>query len=400
MKKIPTIVGLVMVLILVIGMAVVTALVKNATNLPSRASSQDVLVLPAGVANISDTAVSVYWIAAAAQEGTVTYDGKIATDNLTAASHLVRITNLKPATKYSFKVAAATVIEATTEATPPPVVAEPVFGKVTNSDDSPAAGAIVILDKAVARTKDDGSFVLPVSPPVGQEETIMVYSVSGSQSKVTCQGGADHPVPTVKIGENLNCSKKSAAGFSVTSPSSGLEVLLKDNETVSSPLPTIAGRAGPNQMVRLEINSPMVYTGTVKADPAGNWSWTPPASLTPGKHTATITVVNADGTTQTVTRTFYVSADTSILPVTAGTPSATATHFTCVNDACVKVNGPGPDSCVSDADCAPPPTPLPAPLPPVESGPPPTPQSGALETTLVVLGAGAALLIVGLGLIL
>ncbi|MCL4397856.1 Ig-like domain-containing protein [Patescibacteria group bacterium] len=445
MRKIPTAVGLIMVVALVGVMAVTTSLVKNVTSLFSKASSDQILLVPADIANVSDTSFTVFWVAQSKTVGVVSYGlsegatNETATDNGQSASHFIRVTGLTAATTYYVKVSDAPSgqpLQVTTKMVPDNQVTDPIFGKVTDTTGVPLSDAIVVwqtdkpTEKVAALTNASGSYVLPVVTTAGQAETVKIYAADGTAATISCTNGQDKPLPTVKIGDSTSCGQNGqvqaptatssgATGFQVSlntgsaSPSGGtLEVTLKNNETVSTPLPTIKGTAGPNQMVSITVHSSTVYSGTVKADPSGNWSWTPPAALSPGQHTATITVVNPDGTTQTITRTFYVSADTSILPVTSGTPSATTSHFACVNNACVKVNGLGQDTCSADADCAPAPTPTPQPIeeppatptatpenqPPAQ--PPQTPTTGALETTLLILGGGIGAIVIGLGLIL
>lgn len=223
---------------------------------------------------------------------------------------------------------------------------------------------------------------------------------------ISCVTGKDRPLPTVKIGDSVNCEQKSAtaspsAGFKAPGQGPALggggsaQINLSNGETVSTPMPTISGKAGPGQVVNITIHSEMPYSGTVMADPAGNWTWAPPANLSPGSHTVTITIVNADGSTQTVTRQFTVATGSPILPVTSGTPSATLTHKACVNNSCSVVTGVGSDSCSVDADCAPAaaetPVATPTPIPPGQT----TPSTGAVENTFLLLGLGVVFLLLG-----
>lgn len=415
MKRIPTIIGLVLVVALVAGLALTTTLMKQNASFFSKASVTQALILPVATANVTDTSFTLYWISATAGPGTVVYgktaavsDGT-AVDNTNSAVHFLQVTSLQAGTKYYYRLGSAdssSVGEVTTLASPSAVVADPIFGKAVPEALVVWQGLGTDSGKLVALTKSDGSYVLPVvGVTPGQKETVSVYTAEGNAT-ITCLSGQDKPLPTVAIGDNVDCITATSSGtvpfgFSVppslTSSVGGqLEVNLQEKEIVSSPLPTISGKAGPNQVVKIEIHSAEIYTGTVKADGAGNWSWTPPANLTPGSHTATITITNPDGTTQTVTRTFLVAASSSILPITSGTPSAVTTYQACVNQACTKIEGAGTNTCLTDADCAPMPVATPAPVtPPVV-----TPSTGALENTLFLIAGGLILITVGFGLIL
>lgn len=423
MKKIPTLAGLTLVLVLVAITAVTTNLVKNVTNIFSRADTSLEFVVPVKIANITDTGLTVYWVTGSKTVGSVLYgvttalgDG-VALDeraNEKYITHFVRVTNLKPSTSYYFRSTdspdSQSPLKVETLSSDSVKSAEPIFGKVLESDGTSAQGAIIVMDKFAALAKSDGSYVLPVTDlPPGQAETITVYSVSGVAT-INCKSGQDRPLPTVSIGNNVDCSKNTGAtGFKVpesqtpvSSAGGELEVTLRDGETVSTPLPTISGKAGPSQMVKIVVNSQTPYSGVVKADNAGNWSWTPPTNLASGEHTATITITNPDGTTQIVTRKFVVAANSPILPITSGTPSADLTHNICINQSCVKVSGEGTGTCLLDTDCvlAPPPVATPSPTPPPAPPPVAPPSTGALENTMILLVAGFVLISLGAGLLI
>ncbi len=432
-RRIPTLVGLLLTLVLLGGLAVSTSLVDRVTKLFSRAEESQAPSSPAQVGNITESGFTVYWITDQENTGTVFWgktsklgDGVAIDDrNMTTpdekdSTHFVKVTGVLPQQKYYFQVGSGSnsfgdptkngaPYEITTgvKLTTPPA-GEPVYGKVLDSSGSPAAGVIAVWEtegatRIGALSKSDGTYVLPVANArttdlsgfstlnSGGAETISLNGGPAGKSTITCKAGLDQPLPTVKLGQDSDCSKGSApaptapSGFKATTatPAATLTTNVSEGETVSTPLPTISGTAGPNQTVKIEIHSTDVFSATVKADPAGNWSWTPPSNLSVGQHTVTITVVAADGTTQTITRTFYVSSTESILPVTSGTPSANLTHRECVSNSCTVVSGAGSDSCQQNSDCAPAPMATPPATPP--------PVTGRTEDTLVLLTIGAIL---------
>lgn len=340
-KKIPTLIGLFLVIVLLGGLAVTTQLTQKLTNFFPQASSENTLILSPAAANVSDKNFTVYWITANSGDGAVFYgtttsvsDGVVKDEP--GQTHFVQISNLKPGTKYYFRVVNQPTQEITT-LTGLPVIS-PVYGKIADG-----AGVLAVSGNFAALSKDDGSFLIPV---VGPAEKVTLYR--------------PNQPPTIY--------NPSSSAPIFTTPSGGLEVNLQDNSTVSTPLPTISGKAGPNQVVKIVIHSDQAYNGQVMADPAGNWTWTPPAGLSPGQHTATITINNADGTTQTVTRTFTVPAGGSILPITSGTPSAQP---------------------VVQPSLSPPP-------PLVIETPPPA--TGVVENTLIMLTAGLGFVTLGTGI--
>lgn len=398
------------------------------------------------VANVSDTSFSVVWTTEQVQDGAVSYSegpearGKVAVDeralvnpNGKYSAHLVRVSGLKAVTKYYFKiqVGGTSFGDSGNSGSPYSVttgpklgnatIVDPIYGQATGGE-----GAIVIWQspgaaELAAIVKGDGNYVLPLanarkadlsdyfSLKGNTSENVLLLSGT-QQATISCVYGKDRPLPTVKLGETIDCQKgrtTAAKVNKVVATSSGqvgfkptkggltgngrATIDISSGETVSSSLPTIAGKARPGQVVKIQIHSDVPYSGVVVADPAGNWSWTPPANLSAGQHTVTITVVNADGATQTVTRTFFVSPGSPILPVTSGTPSATLTHMACLNNACTTVDGAGSDACSADSDCGATSTPSATPAP----EPTPPPSTGATEITLAMLVLG--LILVGFG---
>ena len=412
-KKIPTIFGILGVLVSVLIVAVTSQKLGEVTKTFSQADSPPT---PSFVeaANITDNSATIFWITDKETTGSVFY-GKTSklgdgaeSDSSKNITHMVPITNLKPSTKYYFKIGdGADLHEFTTgPSLQSSQTVEPIFGKVLDSSGAPVSGVIVTwqvsgAEKIATLTKGDGSYVLPIGNarasglasffPItdGLSETITFqFELDNSTTTISCKTGQDRPLPTIRLGETIDCTKRTSSpnpstGFKAPT-ADAVSINFEDGQTFQTGLPTISGKAGPNQIVQIVVNSETPYSGTVQADPSGNWSWTPPANLTPGQHTVTITVVGLDGKSTTVTRTFTVSSGSPILPITSGTPSAQLTHFACVGSTCSTVAGVGPNTCSADADC------VVAPVPPPPSPPPPPkpPATGSLENTLILLTFG------------
>ncbi|MBI4099567.1 fibronectin type III domain-containing protein [Candidatus Microgenomates bacterium] len=431
MRRIPTILGIFLTLVLVAGLAFATSQVQKVTKIFSQAD-QSLAPTKIATGNISDLGFTVAWITSKEATGAVYYgktpalgegaamdDRDLGGEARKYVTHFVRVTGLLPNTKYYYKVSSGTATFGDSTASDNPFSVttgaklatatgvDPIFGKVIDDTGGPEAFAVAIWEapgatKIIALSKSDGGYVLPIGGARSTDlnslfdttsvssETVTIIGGDGNPAEITCKVGMDRPLPTVKMGGMVNCSNPSptpSSSFKTATMEGQLTVNVVEGETVSSSLPTISGQAGPGQVVKIEIHSDAVSSGTVKADPAGNWTWTPPANLSPGQHTVTLTVENADGTTQTITRTFYVAAGETILPVTSGTPSATLTHRACANYSCRNVDGAGPDLCTSDTECgtAPPVTP-----------PAPPPVTGQTENTLALLTIGAVLGTLGL----
>jgi hypothetical protein len=78
----------------------------------------------------------------------------------------------------------------------------------------------------------------------------------------------------------------------------------------------------PGSIISIKIESDNPITTTATVDQNGNWTWTPPAGLSPGNHQATITAADANGKTRTFIRDFTVLASGTQV-TEAATPSAT-----------------------------------------------------------------------------
>src|SRR3989338_5916681 len=374
--------------------------------------------------------------------GGIALDDRALTDpDAKYLTHFVRVGNLQPDTKYYFKVGSVRPSFGNTDDGGSPfavstgkslassVALDPVFGQARSAQKAPASGAIALweapgISPLATLVKTDGNYVLPIATARSQDlsqpidpnstpsETITIIATAADKATITCTlGKGDRPLPDVSLGQTLDCSGEpgrqlaevattsgqtqttTQARFKVSpSPTSNLssgdlKVNIVSGQSLSTNLPTISGKAGPKQVIKIIIHSETTYSGTVIAGPDGSWSWTPPTGLAPGEHTVTITVVNADGTTQTVSRTFFVSSDSPILPITSGPPSAQVSHFACVASACQLVSGSGPDTCTTDLDC---PTATPsAPTPP---------ETGSLDNIVPLLVSGLTLLMFTLAL--
>ncbi len=388
-KKIPSVLGVFIVILMVAALFVTTNGVDKVRDIFTNASGQPE---PKNVtiANISNNSFTVFWTTDTPSGGAVFYgtsenlgDG-IAVDqrDLGGAgekyqTHFVIVNGLSESTKYYFKIGESDPAFGPYDATTGPKLddateAVQLSGKVTSSSGFPVSGSVASwqapgASKIASLVKSDGTYVLPISnarvtnlssafaPESGSPEKIIITG-SESEATINCTYGEATNLPTVQMGKTISCSDTASSTQATsqetstetqetkTTTSTGFKNLVKSNtqatssgstetvdvniesgESVSTSLPTFSGKAGPKQKVKIVVHSEDVYSGTVIAKPDGSWSWTPPANLTPGEHTVTITVVNADGTTQTVNRTFTVNSGESILPITAGTPSATIT---------------------------------------------------------------------------
>lgn len=97
-------------------------------------------------------------------------------------------------------------------------------------------------------------------------------------------------------------SSSSSSTLTITSPV-GLEV--------STTQPTISGKAPPGSTITITIYSEP-QTAVITADQNGNWSYTPTVPLEDGEHDVVVSLTNTEGETQTASGTFIVASGAEV----------------------------------------------------------------------------------------
>jgi len=414
--KIPTIIGF---LILTVGLIIGLFMVQNGQVFFLRASPE---YTPAQVklTNVADTSFSVSWVTERDATGFVKFGesssslGQTITDDRDQATgqtnnflaHHVTIKNLKPATKYYFKLGSQSRTydnsgkpyeiltgSSLTETKPQSDVAS---GIVLTSDGAKASGAIVYLSMAnmtpqSALVGADGTWLIPLSTALksdlssfasydkqAQIEEIFVQGAKGVSATAVVTTQNDNPTPQITLGKTYDFRKalpqngqqptplptgdqtnneettppESKFTFSElgspTLASEAAELSITNptqGENLNTEKPEFQGTGPKGKTIQILVESPL-YNGTAVVDETGDWKWTPPANLEPGEHKITITYLG-----KSLTKTFTVlAAEGNNLPAFTATPSATITPTR-----------------------SPSPTPTPTPRPTVTPTPTPTP---------------------------
>ena len=294
-------------------------------------------------------------------------------------AHYVTLKNLKPKTTYFFKLGSGGKIfdnsgkpyeiatAGTISGTFPP--SDLVSGTILGSDNTPADGAIVYLKMAnvtpqSALVRSSGSFIIPLSAALSENLSgFASYDKEAQIEEIFVQGGLrgtataiattknDNPLPEITLGKSydfrqvlppeeekgifpspspqpepeVQATPSSKFSFGELAPpteaTGSVELTItspEKNEKISTQKPEILGTGPVNQTIQIVIESP-TYTGTVKTDSQGNWSFTPSTNLTPGIHTVKVSFGG-----KTISQTFTVlAAGESELPAFTATPSAT-----------------------------------------------------------------------------
>ena len=100
----------------------------------------------------------------------------------------------------------------------------------------------------------------------------------------------------------------------------------KKEQVFNDQKPQFQGTSLPNETVEIIIHSDENIQTQVIADGNGNWTYSPPANLSPGVHTITIKTRDSSGILTTIMQSFTVFAADSQVSESA-TPSATPTQM-------------------------------------------------------------------------
>lgn len=242
-KRLPTILGLLLVLGAIAGGVV---MIKSGSNFFLKASPA-LTPNQIKVTNITDTSFTVSWLTEEATSGFVKYGTEASlgftatddrdqlsgkTDNFT--THHITLKNLKASTAYLFKIGSGNktfdsngqpyqVTTAKTAKTPP--ANDVAYGTVVNQNNQPVEGAIVYLSLANASpastlTKASGSWVIPLNLIRAADLADWAsYDKEASIEEIFIQAGApgtatvvattknDSPMPKITLGQNFDFRK-------------------------------------------------------------------------------------------------------------------------------------------------------------------------------------------------
>lgn len=436
-KKIPTILGIILVF-LILGLTVLAVSFRTQLFSKANPSFQPKKVL---ISNVKSNQFTVSFITDAPTSGFINYGQSSSLGNLvfdkrdkesgkqgSYTTHYFNLTGLENGKKYYFKIGAGTFLyggqfslsqncqdfitatsdgdflEITLHQGDETITARaiPISGTVNSTKGKPAWGAIVCLEIPETYPLTDvsgttGSFFIPLSNVLKKDnsilaelpkETELALFITGANKELgsgKALSDNDHPLPPIVLGKNFDFIKsftyQNPTPIQIISPTASPSSLELDSPSgvVNDTLPTFRGKGEPGQILDIQVQSEGDIKATVKVDQNGFWTWTPPATLSPGEHTVTITTKDAAGNLQKIVRSFQVLAANPIMPVSAGTPSAT-----------IKPSLP-----TTTPTFAPIPTEIPTPA--VETTPYPTPESGIDFPYYIFLCLGIGSILGGIG---
>lgn len=364
-KRIPTVFGLGIVILLIV---LTTIIVRVQTNIKSRA---EVSEKPQNVkiTNLSDNSFTITYQTDTATTGSINYGGSKELGNSQLEGslktvHSITVEKLSPVTKHYLVIISGqnTFLNNNVpfEISTGPIISSPsasevaIKGKVILPDgNAPNEGLVYLetdnsqlLSTTVAK---DGEFNFSLKNlrtydlssylEVSSDSVLKLSAISNLlKSTVLFSVGQTSLVPTITLENDYDFTKdfeKIASesgellGFPPkTQDSQNLKPQIltpKKEQTFTDQRPQFRGTSLPNEAVEIIIHSDENIQTKITADSNGNWTYRPPANLSPGTHTITIKTRDSEGILTTLMQSFTVFAQGTQVSESA-TPSATPTQ--------------------------------------------------------------------------
>ncbi|MFH1244636.1 MAG: fibronectin type III domain-containing protein [bacterium] len=386
MKRIPTLLGL----LLVVAMVIFGFYYYNNSN-PKIAST--ITPQKVKITNVADSKFSVSWITSVETAGVVEYgqEGekltKLASDERDQGqstglyqTHHITIEELQPSTKYFFQIKSGEKMtnfdnlgSPYTVTTGPVIGFTPVsrnfYGTIELPSKQSPKGTIVYValpGAAVASTlvNASGNYAVTLSTMrtsdlrgyVQFDPSATIASVTlesgGQQSMATVSLSNVAPVPTITLGENVDFRNSPGVTqtpvvaelvpkaeiptiFNVEPLTGGNEInavgtstvtLLNpsvNGETLASLRPEFRGMGPVGKILTIAIAGQRAVSDTVVIATDGTWSYAPASDLKVGTQTITVSYLGSGGTEQKIERTFVIAkSGAGGEPAFVATPSA------------------------------------------------------------------------------
>ena len=358
-KKIPTILGLV---ILIGGVFVGVFLTNKNTNFISKASGDCSPINPQ-ITNITDNSVSVSFLTESSCLSSLVINNQTientATlgDNKKSKIHYFDIDNLEDSSEYEYyfindgKNYKQSSYKLKTATNPNGLIPSSnlAWGRVYTSDLKAASKVMVFVNipgasplSALVTSSGNWNISLTNSfnesktnrftPTANTSEEIIVIDQEKGRTQISANTSQNNPTPDIILGQNqfsslpITFDAETNSGYlpSITPAPNSKELDIlnpKDEESISSKKPDFFGTGPINSKIQIKVESPIVYNDEISTNSDGSWNWSPPADLTPGEHTITVTV-NENGIDKIISRRFTVLAADNPLSYSAS-PSAT-----------------------------------------------------------------------------
>jgi hypothetical protein len=352
-KTIPTIIGLILLLIVLFAGVWLSA---QTTTLGSRASG-DCDPIGVQVTNLTHHSLDFSFITKSSCNSVLLVNNRTYQNFIEiSTTHYFRVDNLTDNTEYQMELIVngknIDFSELKIKTGARPIGADPTsnlaWGRVINSDKTPVSSSIVYISLVGALplsafTDIDGRWNISLAnsfsdkknnwftPEGNQTEDIFVYSPNGEVTQISHNTAQNDPVPDIIVGQNYFLEPTIASEIPLYSgPSNDVSPEIKlevknpqEKETIYNLKPLFFGEAPANSSIEIKLESDPVYNDQITTQNDGSWNWSPPQNLAPGLHTITLSYRDLKtGIIKTAKRNFYVEAASNNLAFSAS-PSAT-----------------------------------------------------------------------------
>jgi len=367
-KRIPTIVGIILVAIVMVAIGFFfEKMSRSETKASLSIEPKQVMVT-----NLSDSGFTVIWQTDELATGFITMTGAngkkytVFDERDTSGkmakyiTHAVSTKTAQAASVYTIQIFSngksyptnknyyqVTTLPALTTAAPG---MDPAYGSITLDGTKPAEGALVVLTIEGAQTlstlvRSSGSWIIPLtnvrtqdggaylSPQERMNETIQV-SYGDKQSNIATDTLNDSPVPDVVLGQSYDFKGRDAKkptqttvavktqpaptgtlasavlGASAAKPINGVSFAAPvDGATLTSMRPLVTGTGVSGKTVTITFSQPegsKSFAASVVVAKNGTWQYTPKTPLSPGKQSITITTIDSKNKPVAITHTVTI----------------------------------------------------------------------------------------------
>ncbi|MBU1129890.1 hypothetical protein KKE45_01050 [Patescibacteria group bacterium] len=356
-KKIPTVLGI---LILLITVFATTYLTKLTTFLSSKASS-DCIPVNIQITNLTHQSADLSFLTPQECLVDVNINNQLISDSFQSISpkskiHYFQIDGLEQDSVYQYILIAngkeikndQFIIKTHLTISGSIPDSNLAWGKILQNNQKPASVAIIYLNIPGAAPMSSfitsiGNWNIPLSvsyndqkdswfiPPKDTDEEIIVLSQDGQTMLLTGNTSSNNPVADIIIGQGFSLNEKNGQETSTSigniptvqqteqTTEKKLDILNpQDGESLFTQRPEFFGTAPIGVLLKIKLNSSIEFNSQVQSDSSGNWRWDPGQSLSPGQHSLTVSFINLKtGLEESITKKFVILATEENLGFTA-----------------------------------------------------------------------------------
>lgn len=356
--------------LLVVAISATGIFLYTQGSVATRASKKN--LLEHQIVNVSKGQFGVFWQSDTPDIGWIIYGSspdkldQIALDEQDIKSekqarkyHYALIGDLEPGQEYFYKIISDNELISnnndafsayTLSSTIPSNAMSPIYGKVLNTNNTPAKNAFVIVAvgnsySLLTFSGNTGEWLLPMQYVVNistkkqaqltEETPITIQFFNDKEnSMVRSIINKSRPVPQpIVLGNNysflqdnqvLSAQDEAPSSTKIASKKRVEVVYPKDDSVIPGTAPLVNGNGVPGQLVTIEISANPVYRASAVVDSYGSWNVPVTVNMAPGKYSINVETKDEAGNRLKFIRDFtLIKSGERVLGETDSTPSAT-----------------------------------------------------------------------------